>query len=166
MNFKFDGNRLFFTSDTHFNHTNILQYCNRPFKTIDQMNETIITNWNRVVGPDDVIFHLGDFCLGGAEEWNKILNRLNGRIYLVLGNHDLKNIRQGFIDRFEYVAMSMCIQVGKKKIYLNHFPYLCFEGGYHNDVWQLFGLCTLAHRTPGLTPDAFSPFSRHSLMSV
>ena len=54
-------------------------------------------------------------------------------------NHDLKNIRQGFINRFEHVAMSMCIQVGKKKIYLNHFPYLCFEGGYHNDVWQLFG---------------------------
>lgn len=58
MNFKFDGNRLFFTSDTHFNHTNILQYCNRPFKTIDQMNETIITNWNRVVGPDDVIYKI------------------------------------------------------------------------------------------------------------
>lgn len=75
MNYKFDGDRLFFTSDTHFNHTNILQYCNRPFKTADQMNETI----------------------------------------------------------------SMCIHAGKKKIYLNHFPYLCFEGGYHNDVWQLFG---------------------------
>lgn len=101
MNFKFDGDRLFFTSDTHFNHTNILQYCNRPFKTVDQMNETIITNWNNVVEPDDVVFHLGDFCLGGAEEWDKILDRLNGRIYLVLGNHDLKNIRQGFIDRFE-----------------------------------------------------------------
>lgn len=122
MNFKFDGNRLFFTSDTHFNHTNILQYCNRPFKTIDQMNETIITNWNRVVGPDDVIFHLGDFCLGGAEEWNKILNRLNGRIYLVLGNHDLKNIRQGFIDRFEYVAMSMCIPGRKGENLLEPLP--------------------------------------------
>ena len=72
MNFKFDGDRLFFTSDTHFNHTNILRYCNRPFKTVGQMNETIITNWNNVVGPDDVIFHLGDFCLGGAKEWNKI----------------------------------------------------------------------------------------------
>ena len=54
MNYKFDGDRLFFTSDTHFNHTNILQYCNRPFKTVDQMNETIITNWNNVVEPDDV----------------------------------------------------------------------------------------------------------------
>ena len=53
MNFKFDGDRLFLTSDTHFNHTNILRYCNRPFKTVGQMNETIITNWNNVVGPDD-----------------------------------------------------------------------------------------------------------------
>ena len=139
MNFKFDGERLFFTSDTHFNHTNILHYCNRPFKDVWQMNEMIISNWNRVVGPDDVIFHLGDFCLGGAAEWNNILDRLNGRIYLIIGNHDLKNIRQGVMERFEHVAMSMCIQVGKKKIYLNHFPYLCFDGGSHADTWQLFG---------------------------
>lgn len=139
MNYKFNGDRLFFTSDTHFSHTNILQYCNRPFSDVGRMNETIITNWNKVVGPDDVIFHLGDFCLGGADEWNKILNRLNGRIYLILGNHDLRNIRRGIIDRFERVEMSMCIQVDKKIIYLNHFPYLCFDGGYNNDVWQLFG---------------------------
>lgn len=128
------------------------------------MNETIITNWNNLVGPDDVIFHLGDFCLGGADEWNKILARLNGRIYLIFGNHDLKNIRRGFIDLFEHVAMSMCIQVGKKNIYLNHFPYLCLEGGYHNDVWQSV-MCIPVLQIPGLTPDVFSSSSRHSLMS-
>ncbi|MDE6575622.1 MAG: metallophosphoesterase [Muribaculaceae bacterium] len=139
MNFKFEASRVFFTSDTHFNHANIISYCKRPFRDIHEMNETIIANWNNVIGPDDIVFHLGDFCLGGAEEWNRILSRLNGKIYLILGNHDLNNIRQGVTDVFEYVAMSMCIQIGKKKIYLNHFPYLCFEGGYHNDVWQLFG---------------------------
>ncbi|MDE5628656.1 MAG: metallophosphoesterase [Muribaculaceae bacterium] len=139
MNFKFEASRVFFTSDTHFNHTNIISYCKRPFSDIHEMNETIIANWNNVIGPDDIVFHLGDFGLGGAEEWNRILSRLNGKIYLILGNHDLNNIRQGVTDVFEYVAMSMCIQIGKKKIYLNHFPYLCFEGGYHNDVWQLFG---------------------------
>ena len=67
-----------------------------------------------------------------------ILDRLNGRIYLIMGNHDLKNIRQGYIDRFEHVAMQMHITVGKQKIYLNHYPFLCFDGGY-KDVWQLFG---------------------------
>lgn len=95
MNFKFDGSRVYFTSDTHFNHTNILRYCQRPFRNVDDMNEQMIANWNETVSEDDVIFHLGDFCLGGAAEWTRILDRLNGKIYLIMGNHDLKNIRQG-----------------------------------------------------------------------
>ena len=138
MNFKFDGSRVYFTSDTHFNHTNIISYCQRPFKNIDEMNERIIANWNEIVSEDDIIFHLGDFCLGGAAEWTRLLDRLNGKIYLIMGNHDRKNIRQGFMDRFEHVAMQMHIEVGKQRIYLNHYPFLCFEGGY-KDVWQLFG---------------------------
>ena len=139
MNYKFDGNKVFFTSDTHFNHTNIIQFCQRPFKSTDEMNEAIIDNWNSVVGEEDAVIHLGDFCLGGAAEWSKILNRLNGKIYLILGNHDLKNIRQGFLKRFEHVAMAMRIEIGKKKIHLSHYPYLCFESGYKDDVWPLFG---------------------------
>ena len=138
MNFNFDGSKVFFTSDTHFNHGNIIEYCQRPFKNVDAMNEKIINNWNSVVGEDDIVFHLGDFCLGGSAEWNKVLDRLNGHIYLTYGNHDLKNIRQGVSDRFEYVGMQMRIEIGKQKIYLNHYPFLCFEGGY-KDMWQLFG---------------------------
>ena len=109
-----------------------------PFKDVEVMNETIISNWNNTVRQDDIVFHLGDFCLGGSAEWTKILDRLNGKIYLIMGNHDLKNIRQGYIDRFEYVAMQMRIEIGKQRIYLNHYPFLCFDGGY-KDVWQLFG---------------------------
>ena len=138
MNYTFDGSRVFFTSDTHFNHTNIIRYCDRPFKNTDEMNEKLISNWNSVVAPDDIVFHLGDFCLGGSAEWTKVLDRLNGKIYLIIGNHDLKNMKQGFIGRFEHVAMEMRIEIGKQKIYLNHYPFLCFEGGY-KDVWQLFG---------------------------
>ena len=138
MNFKFNAEQTFFTSDTHFNHANIIKFCSHPFKDVEQMNEVMIANWNSVIGKDDTVFHLGDFCLGGAAEWTKILDRLNGKIYLIMGNHDLKNIRQGFISRFEHVAMQMHIEVGKQQIYLCHFPFLCFEGGY-KDVWQLFG---------------------------
>lgn len=114
MNFKFDGSKVFFTSDTHFFHGNIIRFCNRPFKDVETMNETIISNWNNTVGQDDIVFHLGDFCLGGSAEWTRIL------------------------DRFEHVAMQMHITVDKQKIYLNHYPFLCFDGGY-KDVWQLFG---------------------------
>ena len=139
MNFKFNAEHTFFTSDTHFNHANIIRFCNRPFKDVEQMNEVMITNWNNAISKDDTVFHLGDFCLGGAAEWTKILDHLNGKIYLIMGNHDLKNIRQGFISRFEHVAMQMRIEIGKKRIYLCHYPFLCFEGSYKDDVWQLFG---------------------------
>ena len=102
------------------------------------MNEVLIANWNCVVAQDDIVFHLGDFCLGGSSEWISILDRLNGKIYLILGNHDMKNIRQGYINRFESVAMQMYIEVDKQKIYLNHCPFLCYGGSY-DGTWQLFG---------------------------
>ncbi len=138
IQFRFNTERVFFTSDTHFNHSNIIRFCRRPFKDVNCMNETLIGNWNSVVGTDDVIFHLGDFCLGGAAEWTRILDRLNGRIYLILGNHDMKNIRQGFLERFEHVTQQMCIEVKRQQIVLNHNPFLCYGGSYAK-TWQLFG---------------------------
>ena len=140
---------MFFTSDTHFYHSNIINFCGRPFKNVEVMNETLIANWNSVVGPDDIIFHLGDFCLGGSAEWTNILNRLNGKIYLIVGNHDIKNLRQGYYSRFEHIAMQMHIEVGKQKIYLNHCPFLCYGGAYR-DTWQLFGHVHTSKQNTGI----------------
>ena len=129
--------RLFFTSDTHFGHRNIIKYCERPFSCIEEMDDALIANWNRVVGKDDIIFHLGDFAMGGSAEWNRLLHKLNGRIYLILGNHDMKTIGAGF-SRLEGVAMQMLINVKGQRIYLNHYPFLCYGGAYRN-TWQLYG---------------------------
>lgn len=82
--------RIFVTADTHFNHTNIIKYCNRPFKDVNEMNETIIKNWNEVVGVNDIVYHLGDFGFGTKEELQKIFDRLNGKKYLIIGNHDFR----------------------------------------------------------------------------
>lgn len=82
MDYKFNGSGVFFTSDTHFNHTNIIRFCSRPFKDVEHMNETLIANWNRVVGPDNIVFHLGDFCLGGSAEWTKIVKLARFRMDL------------------------------------------------------------------------------------
>ncbi len=85
----------FFTSDTHFGHANIIAYCERPFASVREMDETMIVNWNAVVGPDDDIWHLGDFALGAdAKHVRSVFRRLNGRKRLVIGNHD----RQETID--------------------------------------------------------------------
>ena len=130
--------RIWFTADSHIGHRNIIKYCQRPFSDVEEMNKTLISNWNKVVGINDYVFHLGDFSVGGAAEWTSLLDSLNGRIFLVLGNHDMNNVGQGFMRRFEDVAMQMLITIDKQRVYLNHFPFLCYGGAYRG-TWQLFG---------------------------
>jgi len=135
---KYDRNNVFFISDTHFNHQKIIEYCNRPFSSVEEMNEALIANWNRTVGPNDHIFHLGDFAMGDVDEWNSILNRLNGKIHLILGNHDLLTISHGCPDKLEKICQQKIIMIGKHQIILNHYPMLCYAGADKN-TWQLFG---------------------------
>lgn len=136
--YKFGPDDVWFTSDTHFCHANILKFSNRPFKDVAEMDEELIRRWNDSVPKDGIIFHLGDFCMGGSKDWNDILHRLHGRKYLILGNHDMKNLRQGYMGLFEQVSQQMSIRVDGQSVILNHNPFLCYGGSYR-DVWQLFG---------------------------
>ena len=131
-------NKIWFTSDTHFYHNKIVEYCHRPFASVEEMNEAMIARWNSVVHRDGIVFHLGDFGFGGAEKWNKILDRLKGRIYLILGNHDICNLSNQVAERFEAVAYQMRLNVNGQIIYLNHFPFLSYSGDIYG-TWQLFG---------------------------
>ena len=92
---KFPESGVFFTSDTHFNHEAILRFCDRPFTSIQEHDKVLIDNWNSVVGPEDTVFHLGDFCFGGFPKWKEIREQLNGHIILIVGNHDDRNRTQG-----------------------------------------------------------------------
>ena len=81
--------KVFVTSDSHFNHARIIQYCNRPFQDVSEMNEKLIENWNSVVSKDDVVYHLGDFHLGSYQNVQYFMDRLNFKfLHLVKGNHD------------------------------------------------------------------------------
>ena len=82
----------FFTSDTHFGHVNIREYCNRPGKDVDEMNNIIIARWNSVVSDNDTVYHLGDFAMGKKDLWKSYRDQLNGSIVLFAGNHDTKEI--------------------------------------------------------------------------
>ena len=129
--FNFDsGDGIFFTSDTHFGHERIIQFCKRPFTSVQEMDEKLIENWNKVVGPNDYVFHLGDFCFKGSQYWDRILNQLNGHKFLIIGNHDLKNLKDGAMFKFDWVGMQAYIQIAGRSVYLNHFPFLCYGGTY------------------------------------
>lgn len=93
MNNLSDAKNIWVTSDCHFGHSTILEYCRRPFESAGEMNEAMIDRWNQVVKPEDTVYHLGDFTLGGYEQFKKIIYRLNGSIILLVGDHDDRWIR-------------------------------------------------------------------------
>lgn len=114
-------------SDTHFSHGNIIKYCNRPF--VDaygkpdpvKMNRALISNWNRVVSKDDIVFHVGDFAFGPRFKWSDIRAELNGKIVLILGNHDEDEKFMKLIG-IEEVYEDKIIHHNGVTIYLNHYP--------------------------------------------
>jgi len=83
--------RIFVTSDQHFGHANIIKYCNRPFRDIDEMNSVMLNSWNNMIRPHDNVYFLGDLVYGkssGMDYWRR---KLNGRIRFIRGNHDESN---------------------------------------------------------------------------
>ncbi len=75
-------------ADTHFGRERIIQYCYRPYGTVQEMDEDLARRWNTTVGTDDTVYHLGDFTLGGPEPAQRYLAGLNGHVRLVPGGHD------------------------------------------------------------------------------
>lgn len=75
-------------SDTHFDHNNIIDYANRPFNTVEEMNSHMVEEWNKIVKDNDVIIHMGDFAMAKQTRVEEIISNLNGNILFIKGNHD------------------------------------------------------------------------------
>lgn len=101
---------IFYTSDTHFYHQNIIEFCARPFKDVEEMNHEIIARWNRRVTKHDLVYHLGDFSFGSVNYVPELLSQLNGEIILVKGNHD-RSVARMLKCGFKEVVQSMIISV-------------------------------------------------------
>jgi calcineurin-like phosphoesterase family protein len=144
---ELNKNKLFFTSDTHFFHSNIIKYTNRPFSNREEMNEVMVARWNEVVPKDGVVFHLGDVSLtANPTALLELLARLNGQIYLIIGNHEKDALGKEFIrkrwtgiyDIAEIYVPDAEISYKKQHIVLCHYPMLAWNAG-HRGSWQLFG---------------------------
>lgn len=138
---------IFFTSDTHFGHGNIIRYCNRPFRTSEEMDETLFANWQAVVRPQDTVYHLGDVAFGNREQVFATMERfrrLPGRKFLVPGNHDHRYpelIALGFAEVLPplvSVAANSGAAGGNARLVLCHYPLQTWDGVFRG-ARQLYG---------------------------
>lgn len=134
---KFSKDEVFFTSDTHFYHKNILKYCpNRKCLDIIQMNEKLIRAWNKKVSKTATVFHMGDFGFCSLNKMEDIMDQLNGNIHIIRGNHDADFPRDRFITISNYKEIS----VDGKLIVLCHYPFQVWNGSHRNS-YNLHGHC-------------------------
>lgn len=120
---------VWFSSDTHFLHTMVASL--RGFGSSEEHDEAIITNWNRLVHPDDLVWHLGDVGLGNEGKVLETAARLNGRKHLVTGNHDAcwpghrtsRNRQRRWLEVFESAQAFAKIRLDGRTVLLSHFPY-------------------------------------------
>lgn len=112
-------------ADLHFFHKHILDYEPRPWETLEDMVEGLIANWNRVVYPEDNVFIVGDFWPGKDEPTKAIVDRLNGRKHMILGNHDLSlSMNKWYSLGFFSVCYQMVMPLNKNiTIKFCHYPY-------------------------------------------
>jgi calcineurin-like phosphoesterase family protein len=131
---------IFFTADTHFGHKNILRHCNRPFESIEEHDEALIVQWNALVKPNDWVFHLGDIAFRGQKErTTQTLRRLNGKIHLIIGNHD-KDVLKHSSSRFVWTKDVYFLKLDGKQIFLSHYPHRSWPSSARGS-WHLFGHC-------------------------
>lgn len=149
---EFDLNKLFFTADLHLNHANIIRLTKRPFSGLDDMHYTIMRNWNAKVPADGIVFNLGDLSWDKALWTREYLDKLNGKQYFVIGNHDkiacAGNVRSYFqkVKDYDGNYVSICDNIRltvnddnvEQDIILDHYATASWDKMYHGS-WMLHG---------------------------
>lgn len=134
-----NGKRLFVTSDLHFYHANIIKFQkNRSdrWSYVDDMNAGLIQLWNKKVGPEDSVVIVGDFSFGTPEQTKNIFDQLNGKKYLVFGNHDSREKLQHCV--FEAVSDVMEFKYNGKSFFCSHYAHKVWNKS-HYGTYHLYG---------------------------
>lgn len=164
--------QTFYTSDTHFGSERTLKFSSRPYKNTQEMDNDFIRKWNSKISSNDIVYHLGDF--GNFD----IVDKLNGKIVLVLGNYEKKDMTENFNGNFEsykkmliekgfsnVIENGICVDLDSEKVYLTHEPLDC-----KNDMFNLFGhihekcMCKKFGLNVGIDCLNFAPFSENEVI--
>lgn len=135
--------REWIISDTHFGHKNIIGYENRPFGSVEEMDQAMIDRWNEMVkSPEDIVWHLGDVAMANSARFQEIMAQLRGRKRLIKGNHDERPDRW-YLDRgFEFVSAYPLLLRGffwlsHEPLYMNaNMPYVNIHGHIHSKRYE------------------------------
>ena len=131
---------VWFIADTHFCHGNILKHCHRPFGSVQDHDQELIRRWNSLVQPKDEVYHLGDVAFQSNPQFlcDKILNKLNGRIFLIKGNHDKNVIRGPALERFVWVKDVYSLKIQPSVVHgaYGDQPLEFFLSHYAHRVWN------------------------------
>ena len=125
---------IYFTSDLHLGHNNIIKYTNRPFKDYEEMDNILIKNWNNVISDKDDVYILGDISMNSPEVVDRYLQRMSGRKYLIKGNHDY------FAEKYKgnqlmWIKDYYELKVNKQNILvLSHYPFSEWNRSYHGSI--------------------------------
>ena len=131
---------VYFSSDQHFFHHNVINMCDRPFADLDEMHSALIDNWNSVVRKDDEVYILGDFSFkGSGAQVNEVLKQLTGKKYLIKGNHErYLNDKDFDASAFEWIKDYAVINYKDARFILFHYPILEWAH-YHRKSIHLYG---------------------------
>lgn len=125
----------YYIADCHFFHGELnTQMDCRGFSSTEEMNAYMLKKWNSRVRPNDEVVILGDLSWGKPEETNELLQRLNGRLYLIIGNHDRFHQNRAYrTDRFVWMKHYDELKDQKRKVILSHYPIMCYNGQYYRN---------------------------------
>lgn len=167
--------KTWFISDTHFGHTNIIEYCERPFLDIEEHDEILIKKWNNTVAKGDRVYHLGDFGLAPAKYLIDILKKLNGQIHLIKGNHDrlTSDMKRLFIslNKIKEIKIKDEETNIQQRIVMCHYPMYSWNAREHGS-WMLHGHChgganqKYGRLDVGVDCNDFSPISYNEIKTI
>lgn len=134
--------RVLFTADIHLGHKGVLDFDNRPWSTVEEMNEGLVERWNSKVGKGDHVYILGDLCWLTGKKAVELIRPLNGNLHLIRGNHDRiksQEYQRLFASIKSYDTLNVKLENGeKRKLVLSHYPIPLYQGHYYGAI-HLYG---------------------------
>jgi len=164
---------IYLIGDLHLDHTNIIKYCNRPFSSVDEMNDTMVQRWNDTVGVEDTVYYLGDIAYGrGSRDGSWWWQKLNGKKILIKGNHDRKENIRGITPVHRWYI----VELGGIQFLLVHSPEYdkpewggwLIHGHHHNNNLDKYPLVSRKRKTINVSAEIldYYPISLDKLLNL